>query len=42
MNLNILKLHLKELKCNLQTLKEYAAQLVRFVLITRASGVESF
>lgn len=30
MNLNILKLHLKELKYNLQTLKEYAAQLVRF------------
>jgi len=29
MNVNILKLHLKELKYNLQTLKEYAAQLVR-------------
>lgn len=40
MNLNILKLHLKELKYNLRTLKEYAAQLVRFVLIARlGSGI---
>ena len=30
MNVNVLQLHLKELKSNLQTLKEYAAQLVRF------------
>lgn len=42
MNVNILKIHLKELKYNLQTLKEYATQLVRFFSITHASGVESF